>query len=424
VDFARLKYKSLLLTKFASVQLIVQAIGFLSGILLVRTLDKQEYAYFTIANAMLGAMNVLADSGISIGLAAIGGKVWQDNFRFGQLINTALHLRRYLAVGAVVVVTPILLVMLIGKGAAAYYGIFITAVILASLFIQLNVGILSVIPRLKSHIALIQRLDLITAIFRLLLLIGCYYIYLNTGAAVLVALATFWLQYFLLRKWCVTTVDISAPRSAEDSAEIKKIIKSQFPNAVFYCIQGQLTIWLITIFGNTQSVAEVGALGRLGVLFAIIGSIMASIVLPAYSRCQSAKELRRKYLQIMSTMLSFSLLITLAALMFPDELLWVLGKQYAHLHNEVMLIVVNTVIASVATIMWSINSSKAWIQFSWLNIPMTIFTQTILLCYTDISSVKGVLIFSIYSSIPTVALNVFLAIRGLRIAGKIHTQNI
>jgi hypothetical protein len=60
-------------------------VGFASGILLIRGLEQTEYAYFTIANTMQGTINVLADMGVSIGLMSIGGRVWQDRHRFGQL---------------------------------------------------------------------------------------------------------------------------------------------------------------------------------------------------------------------------------------------------------------------------------------------------------------------------------------------------
>src|SRR3954454_21318024 len=93
---------------FAVVQALVQAVGFASGILLVRRLNQQEYAYFTIANTMQGTINVLADIGISIGLISIGGRVWQDSHRFGQLIATAQNLRRKLGGVALLLVTPIL----------------------------------------------------------------------------------------------------------------------------------------------------------------------------------------------------------------------------------------------------------------------------------------------------------------------------
>lgn len=63
---------------FAAIQAIVQVIGFLSGILIVRTLNQREYAYFTIANTMQGTINLLADIGISVGLVSIGE-------RFGRI---------------------------------------------------------------------------------------------------------------------------------------------------------------------------------------------------------------------------------------------------------------------------------------------------------------------------------------------------
>src|SRR5207237_8337634 len=93
---------------FVTVQVIVQLVGFLSGILLIRMLEQREYAFFTIANTMQGTLNLLDDVGISVGLVSIGGRVWQNRPRFSHLISTALHLRRRLALLAVIVVTPLL----------------------------------------------------------------------------------------------------------------------------------------------------------------------------------------------------------------------------------------------------------------------------------------------------------------------------
>ena len=89
-----------------------------AGILLVRCLEQREYAYFTIANTMQGTINLLADIGISIGLVSIGGRVWHDRHRFGELINTALQMRRKLGAVAILVVTPVLYFMLVKNGAA------------------------------------------------------------------------------------------------------------------------------------------------------------------------------------------------------------------------------------------------------------------------------------------------------------------
>src|SRR5437764_14518429 len=62
---------------FVTVQIIVQIIGFLSGILLIRVLEQREYAFFTISNTMQVTLNLLADIGFSIGVVSIGGRVRQ-----------------------------------------------------------------------------------------------------------------------------------------------------------------------------------------------------------------------------------------------------------------------------------------------------------------------------------------------------------
>src|SRR5713101_1988875 len=123
-------YHARIVGNFALVQAGVQTIGFLSGILLVRWLPQQEYAYFTIANTIQGTINLLADIGISVGLISIGGRVWQDRHRFGQLINTALAVRRKLGALAIVVVTPILCLLLVKNGASFSYTAILTAVVL------------------------------------------------------------------------------------------------------------------------------------------------------------------------------------------------------------------------------------------------------------------------------------------------------
>src|SRR3981081_1714702 len=114
-------HRARIVGNFAVVQGVVQLIGFCSGILLVRWLDQREYAYFTIANTMQGTITLLADIGISVGLVSIGGRVWRNLHRFGELITPALGLRKSLGVIAVIAVMPILFSMLIKNGASFSY---------------------------------------------------------------------------------------------------------------------------------------------------------------------------------------------------------------------------------------------------------------------------------------------------------------
>ena len=400
---------------FAFVQGMVQLVGFASGILLVRWLDQNQYAYFTIANTMQGTINVLADMGISIGLISIGGRVWQDRHRFGQLITTANNFRRRLGVGAIIVVAPILYWMLTRNGASSLSAACLIGAILLGLFAQFSLGVLGVVPRLRSDVSQIQRIDLTGAIARLIVLVACAFVFLNASVAVLVGSLALVLQYWLLRRYAAGVIDLNAPENADDRVAMVGFIKSQAANAIFFCLQGQITIFLISFFGSkATSVAEVGALGRLAMIFAVMGQLLMNIFVPAFARCQSARKLRWQYFTIVGGVAAFCAAVIGAAAFLPNQFLFVLGGKYAHLQRELLLMVAGTVMNVLTGTLWVLNASKAWIAGSWLYIPLTLVTQVALIPYTDFSNVSQVLIFNLISTVPNLFLNMVLSYRGFR----------
>ena len=411
----RALHRARIVGNFALVQAVVQVIGFLSGILLIRYLDQREYAYFTIANTMQGTLNVLADIGISIGLVSIGGRVWQDPSRFGQLVNTALGLRRKLGAVAILIVTPILYFMLVKNGASVQYTVVLIAAVLAGLIVQLSIGVFSVVPRLRSDIVKIQTIDMVGAAARLLALIILMYLFLNGAAALAIGSATLLLQYWMLRKYVAGVIDLKAPENPEDREAMRGFIRSQAANAVFFCLQGQITVLLISIFGReVSSVAEVGALGRLAMIFAVLSNLLANVFAPAFARCQSRRKLGWQYCLIIGGVGGFSFLLIAAAAFFPNGFLFVLGSKYAHLERELLLMVGGAVLTAMAGTLWSLNAAKAWIAGSWLYIPLTLATQLALIPFTDFSSVSGVLTFNLVSAIPSLLLNLVFSYRGFR----------
>ncbi|HEX4640893.1 MAG TPA: hypothetical protein VH252_05870, partial [Chthoniobacterales bacterium] len=267
---------------FAFVQAIVQVVGFLSGILLIRYLDQREYAYFTIANTMQGTLNLLADMGISVGVVSIGGRVWQDRHRFGQLIKTAVGLRRKLGFVSVLIAVPILYYLLVKNGASTTYTALIIAAVLVGLATQLALGVLAAVPRLLSDVRRIQTIDLVGAAMRFLVLATLMFLFLNSVVAVMVGSATLMLQYWMMRRYAAGVIDLDAPENQEDRIEMQRLMRHLFANAIFYCFQGQITVFLISFFGrNVASVAEVGALGRLAMVLTVLTNLLTNIFGPA-----------------------------------------------------------------------------------------------------------------------------------------------
>ncbi len=411
----RALHRARVVGNFALVQAIVQIIGFMSGILIVRTLEQREYAYFTIANTMQGTINLLADIGISVGLVSIGGRIWQDRHRFGELINTALSLRKKLGALVVVAVTPVMYFMLVKNGASISYTALLIVVVLIGLGFQLSIGVLGVVPRLRADIGRIQVIDITAAVGRLLALAGLLFVFLNAGIAVAVASAVSLLQYAMLRNYAAGVIDLDAPENSEDRHSIVRLIKHLAANSVFYCFQGQITIFLISFFArHATAVAEVGALGRLAMIFSVFTNLLTNVFVPAFARCQNKGKMRWLYAAIIGGVVAFSLSIISGAWIFPDEFLFVLGSKYAHLHRELLLMVAGAVLSALTGTFWALNASKAWVSGAWLYIPLTLVTQIVLIPYTDFSSVAGVLIFNLLSAIPNLLLNIVMSYRGFR----------
>ncbi|WP_016951924.1 hypothetical protein [Anabaena sp. PCC 7108] len=402
------------LSKFVSIEILVQALSVSSGIFIVRTLNQKEYAYYTIATTMQGTMTLLADMGISIGLSAIGGKVWQDRYRFGQLINTALHLRYYLAAVSIAFVTPISIWMLFKNGASLPYAVLITITILVGLYFQLTIGVLNIVPRLHSQVSRIQKLDLTLNISRIVLLGLSYLTFFNTFVVTSAASMALGIQRLVLGNLVIDNIDRKAPLNEEDKTEITKIIQKSAPNTIFYCFQGQITVWLLSIFGSVETVAEIGALGRLSVIFAVISSVMNGIVLPSFARCQSPKLLFRRYCQIICTMCIFSAALVGLSALFPSQFLWILGSKYAHLQSELILVIVSSGLFFVVNTMWSLNASKAWLDLVWLQIPGTLMAQIFAVILVNVSTLKGAIIFGMVPLIPGIILNSYMTYKGLK----------
>src|SRR4029077_14315603 len=148
------------------------------------------------------------------------------------------------------------------------------------------------------------------AVARLLAIAVLMYLFLNVAVALAVGSATLLLQYWMLHRYVAGVIDRSAPENAEDRAAMVGFIRSQAANAIFFCLQGQITVFLISIFGRqVNSVAEVGALGRLAMIFAVLIHLLANVLAPAFARCQEATKLRWQYAAIVGAVAGFSLVI-------------------------------------------------------------------------------------------------------------------
>jgi O-antigen/teichoic acid export membrane protein len=390
---ARRRWAPVLAT-FLSVQILVQALSMVAGILLVRSLSQREYAFYTMANTMQATLILLADIGTTSALTATGGQVWQDRHRFGALIQTGQQIRRLLAAGSFLVVLPIIEWMLIRNGASPVYALGLGLIVMMGAGFRLTGDVLAVVPKIHGHLGRLQRIELLSGLLRFCGTVVACLIYVNAALGVLAASLPLGVQILLLRRWAAEGADLQASANADDRKTIWRIVRHQAPNTIYYCIQGQLIIFLLSRFGTTRTIAEVGALGRLTVLFALVGSVLTTIVQPRFARCQDRARLRQIYGLTVAGFALISLALIVMASVLPGPFLWLLGKRYAYLHRELFYMVLLTIVHAFAGMLYGLNSARAWIKWAWVSVPIIVCGQIVMIPRVDLSTVKGAALLS------------------------------
>jgi O-antigen/teichoic acid export membrane protein len=209
-----------------------------------------------------------------------------------------------------------------------------------------------------------------------------------------------------------------------EAREIWRRTLPQIPNSIFYCFFGQASLIVIAIFGQDTQVAEVGALGRLSVLFAVATSTMATVIVPRFSRITDPHLLRARYWQTIVAQLSLSVLLFLIAVLFPGWLLLILGSSYASLESVVKWSVLAALISSLTGTAWQLNASRGWVQRAWLTIPLIVVAQICIALLVDLSSVEGAILFGALPMIPALMFLTVLAMRQMRKVSDIADRRV
>jgi hypothetical protein len=157
---------------------------------------------------------------------------------------------------------------------------------------------------------------------------------------------------------------------------------------------------LISIFGSTSGIAQIGALGRLMVLLMLIQNLLDLLVVPRFARMKdSSGNILLRFWQILGAVIFILVGITFMVYLIPEPILYVLGKDYSDLKYEVLLITISSCISLIAGVINRLASSRGIIPDPRYFLPFVITTQIVILLWlVDYSTVLGVLTFSIFAA--------------------------
>ena len=388
-------------------QVVVQVLGLLAGIAVVRMLSPLQYAAYTVTNAATGALIAIADSGVTAGILAHGGRVWSDRAGLGRVIVTGQAVRRrmlpavlVIAVGVVVWVT-----MRLGLGFADAALLACSAVPL--LWATTRTQILEVVPRLRQDLYSLQSLQVLNNAGRLFMV--CAVVPFLPFAAIAIggaALPQAWLAW-RLRVRAASHADLDATVDEATLRALRVQVRRTLPAAIYFAVSGQLAIGLVSFLGTAHQVAGVGALGRLTMLLVALNSAFAVLVVPRFARVldEDPARVRRWFWLAQGLLLGACMVLVLLVSLFRDQVLWVLGPAYAGLGREVVLMACNGVLWAMAGGALALVSARAVVTPYWLLIPVSLVVEATAIVSLPVGTIVGAILLSSATALAQWALH-------------------
>lgn len=383
-----------------SAQMLVQGLGLLSGFLIIHMLSTHEYALYTLAYTMLGTLVALADGGITAGVLAHGAKAWQDKGAMGETVATGLQLRRKFSMVSLAVSMPVLFVLLVKHGAAWQFAVLILLALVPAFLAGLTEDILEVPVRLNQDITALQKNLIAVNVLRFVLLASTIFMLPFAAMAILAnGIPRIWANY-RLRKIAFKFTDFSKPPNAEIRRGILAMVKRTLPGAIYYCLSSQLSVWLISIYGDTEAIAQIGALGRLAAILTVVGGIFSTLIVPRFARLPERSDvLFKRLVQILGLMFVIGLVSCGIAWFFPAQVLFLLGKNYRNLDIELFLSVLGGCVSMMVGISYALSLGRTWVVPVAFNVTSCIVVQALLIFALDFSTARGVLVYGLLNSI-------------------------
>jgi len=377
-------------------QFLVQAAGLVTGFFVLRMLTVQQYALYTLANTMLGTLTVLADSGISNGVMSQSGKVWQHKIKLGAVIATGLDLRKRFAVISLIVSVPVLFYLLLHHGANWGSSILIVISIIPAFFAALSDSLLEIVPKLHQDIKLLQKNQVAVGVGRLLLSLLLVFVFPLAFIVVLCNGIPRIYGNLRLRKIAGRHAEFNQPPNPVIRRSIIAVVKRVMPISVYYCISGQLTLWFISLFGKTASIAQMGALGRIAFIMNFFSVIISTLIIPRFARMHAdRKTLAKRYAGILTGVILNCAILTVLAYLFSSQILLLLGRNYTGLDHALLLCIIGSSLGLLTNVAFGLISSRGFFMHTVFLIIVNVLSIVVAIFFFNLATLQGILWFNI-----------------------------
>jgi O-antigen/teichoic acid export membrane protein len=407
-----------ILSAYFTAQTLTQLLGIAAGLLLINVLPVTEFALYTLALSVTTFFTFVSDLGSTTSLVHFFHRSRTESEDFQPYVDAVLSLRRgvfLLGALAVAVAFPL---MAAAKGFELRDSLLVTGGIVLAVWFQISSSLRVLALRLADLYGRSYRAEVAGGGLRLLLVL----------ALIASRLLWAWLAVLASALASAAVALLARPegetRTAADlrpyRRRVLRYLLPTLPSALYFSIQGPLTVWLAATFGGTRNIAEVGALGRLGLLVGIFSSLTGVVFLPRLARITDDRLYARRFLQFGSLLLGLALALFGAAALAPDLFLLLLGSSYEGLHRELLVVVASSGLTLLDGYLVSVNLARSWNRWQGLAVALLIASQAVLVTVLPLATTAGVLSFSLASSAMALMTQAAIAGIGFTRPGWVH----
>lgn len=374
-------------------QTAIAALNAAAGFLIVQFSPKSDYALYTLVFSFLAVFVNISNVGITPAMSGIGGRVWQDPAALRALLNSAFHLRSRIGVWLLLPFSAYCAWQFWQTGAGWFSVMALVGCVLIAAWAQIQAALYAIVLQLHKAVRPLQRNELaFTALKVLGILLMLWF---QVPVYLLVGWICVCLVLNLLANQKLAGAYLAGHRDTSPAflREIEDIARPNAVRTVYWALEGQISVLLCALFANADRIADIGALGRLGVLFAIFQAFVVNYSLPEISKAQDRATIAAKSGKTIGMALLLVAPVLVWAGIHPASLLWILGPNYTGLAGYLLPFLLATSLGQIAAVVYQICTARAWIRMNRLYVPIALPLQAVLIYALDFSDMGNVILF-------------------------------
>lgn len=403
-----------LFSRFLAGQGSVQSINLITGFLVLRWMSVESYAQFSVAFGFQTMLTWLVDLGAAGSIVALVGNRIDDKEVIGKYIRSAKHFRRRLLIIVIPIAALVFWVITSKHQWSGTLRVLLFLSVVGTLLAQGWTLFYSTPLLINQNIGSYYKPQVISSLWRLVVCIV-----LKVGAGLFawtvawVGVGAVFVQGLIYRKQAKTLAVEPVRSDPALNKEMLRYLAPAMPWVIFTAFQGQISLLVITWFGQTRNVAEIAALGRVGQLFLLLGMANAVVIAPFIARLQP-EQLLRRYLQIAGCALLIASILCVAAFLFPQPLLWLLGPKYENLTREIGWAVAGSCVGYVGSVLLVMHNARKWIYWWWstTHIAVLLIAQIVCLLTLNLATTRNVLYFSLIINLTALLVLIMVGLFG------------